>query len=792
MDFRKLFLHSSLLVLHFAFSSSRDTITINQTLHDGDFLISRENNFALGFFSPGSSSFRYLGIWYHKVREQTVVWVANRDDPINGSSGVLSIDQYGNLFLHSYHNQKAPVWTANVSVEVTDYCVAQLLDTGNLILVRDKSKSTVWESFDHPTDTMLPGMKLRLNRTTGMDRFPVSWRSADDPGTGNFSLQINPKGSPQVFIYWGIKYIWRSIAWPLKSYADISNVSFVNNQNETYVVYSVSDASVILRVILDYSGLLKKLIWHEKDGKWNEFWSVPKSPCDPYGHCGTYGICDPEFLSRRFECDCLPGYERKSPRDWHILKDASGGCVRKRLESTSLCGHGEGFVKVANVKVPDTSAAVWVSTNMSPRDCEKNCSRNCSCSAYASIDIAGKETGCLTWYGKLMDTVQNKEEGYDIYVRVDAVELVRNKWSKRWLDTIGNAYYKETSVENQVEGSMSHPEIAFFNLSTVLAATNSFSPANKLGQGGFGAVYKGKLSNGKEVAVKRLLKDSGQGIDEFKNEVLLIAKLQHQNLVKLIGCCIQGEEPMLVYEYMPNKSLDYFLFNETRRSILDWRKRFDIIVGIARGILYIHQDSRLRIIHRDLKTSNILLDEEMNPKISDFGLARIFKGDQTHEKTNRIVGTFGYMSPEYVVFGKFSTKSDVFSFGIILLEIVAGKKNNSFCQEDSYPSMIGKIWHLWREERAWEIVDSLLKHSCSPDEVLRCIQIGLLCVQEDEMERPTMSAVVLMLNSEISLPSPKQSAFAFRKSNIISSSSLEPKEGFSSVDEETITEVVCR
>ncbi|KAJ9162687.1 hypothetical protein P3X46_022443 [Hevea brasiliensis] len=332
---------------------------------------------------------------------------------------------------------------------------------------------------------------------------------------------------------------------------------------------------------------------------------------------------------------------------------------------------------------------------------------------------------------------------------------------------------------------MSHQEIAFFNLSTILAATNSFSPANKLGQGGFGVVYK-------EVAVKRLSKDSGQGIDEFKNEVLLIAKLQHQNLVKLLGCCIQGEEPMLVYEYMPNKSLDSFLFNETRRSILDWRKRFDIIVGIARGILYIHQDSRLKIIHRNLKTSNILLDEEMNPKISDFGLARIFKGDQTHEKTNRIVGTFGYMSPEYVVFGKFSTKSDVFSFGIILLEIITGKRNNSFYQEDFYPSMIGKIWHLWREERAWEMVDSSLKHSCSPDEVLRCIQIGLLCVQEDIMERPTMSAVVLMLNSEISLPSPKQPAFTFRKSSIISSSSLEPKERFCSVDEETITQVVCR
>ncbi|KAF2317363.1 hypothetical protein GH714_020786 [Hevea brasiliensis] len=310
MDFRKLFLHSSLLVLHFAFSSSKDTITINQTIHDGDFLISRENNFALGFFSPGSSRFRYLGIWFRKVREQTVVWVANRDDPINGSSGVLSIDQYGNLVLHSYHNLKVPVWSTNVSVEATDTCVvAQLLDTGNLVLFDDRSKSTVWESFDHPTDTMLPGMKLGLDRRTGMNRFLISWRSAADPGTGNFSLQINPKGSPQVFIYWGTKYIWRGFPWPWKSYAYIFNASFVNNQNETYAAYSVSDASAILRLMLDYSGLLKKIIWQEKDGKWNEFQSTPRSPCDPYGHCGTYGICDPEFLSRRFECDCLPGYE---------------------------------------------------------------------------------------------------------------------------------------------------------------------------------------------------------------------------------------------------------------------------------------------------------------------------------------------------------------------------------------------------------------------------------------------------------------------------------------------------
>ncbi|KAF2309177.1 hypothetical protein GH714_001053 [Hevea brasiliensis] len=838
MEFHKLFLQSFLLllvILHFTVSSSKDTITINQIIQDGNLLISSENNFALGFFSPGSSRYRYLGIWYHKVREQTVVWVANGNDPITGTSGVLSMDLYGNLILYSNHDQKVPVWSTNVSVDVTDTCVAQLLDTGNLILVHDTSKRVVWQSFDHLTDTVLPGMKLGFNRRTGMQHIMKSWRSADDPGTGNFSFQINPKGSPQAFLFVGTEYIWRGFTWPLKRYANASNVSFVNNDDEIYLAYYISDASLIARVKLYHSGLLKKLIWHEKDGKWKDFWSAPMSLCDPYGYCGTYGICNPHDHGLVFECDCLPGYEPRFPRDWNILKDASGGCVRKRLESTSVCGHGEGFVEVAHVKVPDTSAAVWVSMNMSPKDCEEECRRNCSCSAYASIEIARKGTGCLTWYGELMDTVNNKEEGYDIHVRVDAVELaemaqksnnflkrkdmlailvvsgvsawlviiilaylwlkkrkrVRSKWNKRWLDTNSKAYYKGTLVENEVEGSTSHPDIAFFNLRTILAASNNFSPDNKLGQGGFGVVYKGKLSNGKEVAVKRLSNNSAQGTEEFKNEVMLTAKLQHKNLVKLVGCCIQGEEPILVYEYLPNKSLDSFIFDETRRLVLDWQKRFDIIVGIARGLLYIHRDSRLGIIHRDLKASNILLDEEMNPKISDFGLARIFKSNQIQEKTNRIAGTFGYMPPEYAVFGKFSTKSDVFSFEIILLEIITGKKNNSFCQEDSYLSMTGEIWHLWREGRALEIVGSSLKESCSPNEVLRCIQIGLLCVQENVLIRPTMSAVVLMLNGETTLPTPKQPAFIFRKSNNISNPSAE-RDGFLSVDEETITEVVCR
>ncbi|KAJ9553609.1 hypothetical protein OSB04_017654 [Centaurea solstitialis] len=221
----------------------------------------------------------------------------------------------------------------------------------------------------------------------------------------------------------------------------------------------------------------------------------------------------------------------------------------------------------------------------------------------------------------------------------------------------------------------------FFSLHEIAKATDNFSINNKIGEGGFGPVYKGVLEDGKEVAVKRLSETSQQGLDEFKNEVICIAKLQHRNLVKLLGYCIHGNELILVYEYMANKSLDCFLFDETRSSILDWPQRFHIINGMARGILYLHQDSHLQIIHRDLKAGNILLDANMNLKISDFGLARKFVGKDVMAKTKKVVGTYGYISPEYPVHGRFSIKSDVFSFGVLVLEIVSGKKNREFSRD---------------------------------------------------------------------------------------------------------------
>uniref|UniRef100_A0ACD5U7U6 Uncharacterized protein n=1 Tax=Avena sativa TaxID=4498 RepID=A0ACD5U7U6_AVESA len=327
-------------------------------------------------------------------------------------------------------------------------------------------------------------------------------------------------------------------------------------------------------------------------------------------------------------------------------------------------------------------------------------------------------------------------------------------------------------------GNMSLPML---DLSTVEAATENFAEGNKLGEGGFGAVYKGSLPDGQEIAVKRLSQGSAQGMGELKAELVLIAKLQHKNVVRLVGVCLEEVEKLVIYEYMPNRSLDTILFDDEKKMDLDWGKRFKIINGIARGLQYVHEDSQLKIIHRDLKASNVLLDSDLNPKISDFGLVRLFEGDESKVVTNRVVGTFGYMPPEYVVRGHYSTKSDVFSFGILVLEIITGRKNcASYNSEQSLDLLTDLIWEHWTKGTTLEIADPLLITNSSDDEakIRTYVHIGLLCIQESPADRPAMSAVNAILNSEGAvLQAPSKPAFCLRGS--IPVPELEPRQGAS-------------
>ncbi|KAK9223053.1 hypothetical protein WN944_011495 [Citrus x changshan-huyou] len=258
---------------------------------------------------------------------------------------------------------------------------------------------------------------------------------------------------------------------------------------------------------------------------------------------------------------------------------------------------------------------------------------------------------------------------------------------------------------------------------------------------------QGKLDDGREIAVKKLSHSSNQGKKEFENEAKLLARVQHRNVVNLLGYCAHGAEKLLIYEYVINESLDKLLFKSRRNHELNWKQRYDIITGIARGLLYLHEDSHNCIIHRDIKASNILLDDKWIPKIADFGMARLFPEDQTHVNT-RVAGTNGYMAPEYVMHGHLSVKADVFSFGVVILELISGQRNSSFNLDVDAQNLLDWAYKLYKKGKSLEIVDPSLAASDSGDQIAMCIQIGLLCTQGDPQLRPTMRRVVVMLSKK--------------------------------------------
>ncbi|XP_061337423.1 cold-responsive protein kinase 1-like [Gastrolobium bilobum] len=297
------------------------------------------------------------------------------------------------------------------------------------------------------------------------------------------------------------------------------------------------------------------------------------------------------------------------------------------------------------------------------------------------------------------------------------------------------------------------------------AATKNFSDQNKLGEGGFGDVYKGTLKNGKVVAVKKLLLGKSME-DDFESEVKLISNVHHINVVRLLGCCIKGQERILVYEYMSNSSLDRFLFGDKKGS-LKWKQRYDIILGIARGLAYLHEEFHVSIIHRDIKSDNILLDDELQPKISDFGLARLLPGDQSHLNT-RFAGTLGYTAPEYAIHGQLSEKADTYSYGIVVLEIISGQKSTEVKVDDGGHEYLLQIaWKMYEKGRHMELVDERLDpNDYNVEEVKNITEIALLCTQASAAARPTLSEVVVLLKSKSLLEHMRPSMPVFVNSNL--------------------------
>ncbi|CAL5393952.1 unnamed protein product [Camellia sinensis] len=777
--------------------SATDTLTQSQPISAGQTLISSGQIFELGFFIPSNSSKQYVGIWHKNIPidDRKVVWVANRENPLtvtatDSASSSLTVGKDGNLRLLDGMNNT--VWLTNVSVH-SNNSIAVLSDRGDLTLKDSVSGLILWESFNYPCDTFSPGMMLGMNTKTGEKRFMSSWLTEDDPSPGEYVCGFSLDTPTQVFIRNGFKPCWRSGPWDGSKfigvldidhgYANKLNIVHDNQQGGVYITWYSENTSYVEFIFLTPDGTLKVTHWDEQVKNLYVSWMVPANQCDIYGVCGPFGVCD---KNKSPNCECLKGFVPNSTEDWW-KGNWAGGCVRKtellcEKNTSSLASSGkaqnDGFWKLSDMKLPDHYEYLHTKDSSG---CQQWCLSNCSCVAYAYV------TGihCMVWSGGLMDIQQFQlAAGNDLFLRLSYLELGKDKKNKKFIISFttisgvvllgafmygmhrwrANQRVKRGNMRKDFKmvDSMDTSELPIINFDKILVATDNFSTTNKLGEGGFGPVYKGRLEDGHQVAVKRLSRHSGQGVEEFKNEIVLISKLQHRNLVRLLGCCIEGEEKLLVYEYMTNKSLDTFLFDATKRVKLDWAKRFHIIQGIARGLLYLHRDSCLRVIHRDLKVSNILLDNDMNPKISDFGLARTFRVTQELANTHRVMGTFGYMSPEYAMGGLFSEKSDVYSFGVLLLETVSGVRNTSFHYHEKYLNLLGYAWELYNEGQASDLVDEVVVDSCSLSEVMRCVQIGLLCVQDHVADRPTMSIVVFMLSNEMDLPHPKQPTFTIQ------------------------------
>ncbi|KAE8777617.1 putative serine/threonine-protein kinase receptor [Hordeum vulgare] len=765
------------------------TVSARRPLRGNDTLVSAQGKFELGLFTPaGSSGDRfYLGIWYKSIPGQTVIWVGNRVSPLSAVASAelrVSADD-GNLELVGSTGASASpvvVWSSNLSSSLPPGLnknnTAEIRDDGNLVLVDGANSSNVlWQSFDHPTDTYLPGAWLGENKLTGEYQALSSWRNAQDPAPGMFYDTVDPNGTAEFFMLWNRSRVyWRGGVWTGGRWSgDVGAATGrgTNLYNTTYVdtpafrgtTTVLSDNATITRLVLDLNGQKKQFVWVPASRSWQLFWAAPTAQCDAYALCGVFGVCNQRS---QLPCRCPPGFAPVSEQDW-TLSDWSGGC--RRSSPLTTCAHNgsttDGFLALPDVKLPDEPLAVG--TARSKAECESACQKNCSCQAYAF------SAGCTVWHGDIRNLEQlfadSSSPGSDFYLRLSqrALQDLHNVHKKKggtklWLVvgiTLTGVAALGASVilawrillaRRRLAVSMENENgssLAVYSYGDLRAATNNFS--ERLGGGGFGSVYRGVLKQQKgqvQVAVKKLESLARQGDKQFRTEVSTLGCIQHVNLVRLLGFCSSADEKMLVYEYMPRGSLNGSFFGGG--ACPSWGDRYRIMIGVARGLAYLHDGCRERIIHCDIKPENILLDEDMSPRIADFGMAKLVGRDFSRALTT-MRGTIGYLAPEWISGQPISAKADVYSFGMVLFELISGRRNSERYGELEASGTFFPVWAAGKvvEGEVGVVADPRLHGDVIPEELERACRVACWCIQDEEAHRPTMAQVVQALEGVV-------------------------------------------
>eukprot|EP00253_Pinus_taeda_P011691 PITA_11691 len=710
---------------------------------------SPNGNFKFGFHPIGNDGLHVLGI----SMIDTMVWTAGGNGGIrvaDRASFDFQID--GNLVLRSGLN--TTMWQTNTANQSVSSAVMQ--DDGNFV-VKNSTSSSVWESFANPTDTLLVNQSFHVGQSLRMYVYSLTLEPS-----GNFTLK------------WTNNITYWNQGSPNGSRAHLSNQGIFtlsnSSRDQVWMAYSsdYTDASISLRRIkLESDGNLRSYGWVKSSGTWQLGWSAVEDQCKVYGWCGNYGVCVHNDTASYCTCPSADFV----PID---PKDSTQGC--RRVQDIAGCSN-QSMVVLDNTEFfsyPPESESQSEIFNLGITDCRQNCLRNPFCfaatlmadgsgtcrmktenftSAYQSAAIPSTSYVKVCGQGRPLATPppaiiflgSTKESAIRIVGAVvgPIIALITIEICIWFIFCKNNPRFRFGQLPSQytlLEYTSGSP--VQFSYKQLQHSTRNFM--EKLGSGGFGTVYKGELPNKTIVAVKQL-EGIEQGERQFRMEVANISSTHHLNLVRLIGFCSEGRHRLLVYEFMKNSSLDTFLFSSSDQSrILDWDKQFGIALGTARGIAYLHEECRDCIVHCDVKPENILLDDNFSAKVSDFGLSKLIsrKGRRKRSMTS-VRGTRGYLAPEWLANLPITTKSDVFSYGMVLLEIISGKRNF-----DTLTSR-RKKFSLWAFEEfesgnILNITDEKLGRDLNIDEVNRALQVSFWCIQEHPSQRPTMGKVVQM------------------------------------------------